>query len=397
MRRSSSVEGRAFLWAAYLTWGGVALVSLSVRRPPGETGLVLLFLAAFLLAFLLLAAGRDPRGVLGLATAATAGLLVLGPATLHAILFFVLSPTAFLLRPWRRALVWIGAFGTLTALAFVREVGPLQGMVQLIAYLGGYVFFAAFARALAAAEQARREAQDLLAELQEAYAQLQAYARRVEELAVAEERTRLAREMHDALGHRLTVAAVQLEGAQRLLDRDPGRAAQMLGTAREQVRWALQELRQTVAALRASPAVDGPLETALEELIRAFAAGTGLDLELHLDPDLPGLPSLHRHVLYRAVQEGLTNVQRHAGARRVRVGLERQGEGVLLRILDDGRGPPDPLEEGFGLRGLRERVERLGGRMALEPRPEGGARLRIWLPLPQEGGTDGADPGAPGR
>jgi signal transduction histidine kinase len=202
-------------------------------------------------------------------------------------------------------------------------------------------------------------------------------------LAVIEERNRLAREMHDTLGHRLTVAAVQLEGAQRLCNQDPDRAANMVGTVREQVKEALSELRGTVATLRAPVEVDLALRSSLRRLARAFEEATGLTVNLTLPEEMSHLPREQRLALYRGGQEALTNVQRHAGASQVWLTLMDQDEQVVLLMSDDGVGfPGGPAKAtSFGLRGLKERVEQLGGSIVLEARAGGGAQLRLSLPI----------------
>jgi signal transduction histidine kinase len=241
------------------------------------------------------------------------------------------------------------------------------------------------ASALVRADEARRESERLLAELQDAHEQLRTYAERVEELAVVEERNRLAREMHDTLGHRLTVAAVQLEGAQRLCPQDPERAAGMVGTVREQVRGALSELRQTVAKLRQPLEVDLQLRSALSRLARHYEAATGLTVHLMLPEESTDLPDTHRLALFRTAQEALTNVQRHAEAREVWLQLAQHGATITLLVSDNGKGiQPADEDGGFGLRGLNERAAQLGGEFFLEPRPGGGTQLSISLPLPVE-------------
>jgi len=200
---------------------------------------------------------------------------------------------------------------------------------------------------------------------------------------VVEERSRLAREMHDTLGHRLTVAAVQLEGAQRLIEADPDRAAQMVGTVREQVREALAELRQTVAALRAPLEADLSLPHALARLAAHFETATGITIHQVLPraEELPDLPSTHRLALYRAAQEALTNIQRHAEAGQVWLVLAGDGGAVTLLVSDDGKGfSLSGDQAGFGLHGLRERAAQLGGEMHIEPRRGGGTQLSFRLP-----------------
>ncbi len=373
----------------YLTWAAVAVLGLTVLARRGERW----DLAAFLLAAFGLSMAFGPSAQAALwkrclylfvQTGVVAGLLFLNLVTwsFFPILYFILSAQVVFLFPLRTAALWIGLFVLLTAGAFVRASGWLDGLLILLPYVGGYLFFAAFARALARAEAAHRESQALLAQLQEAHRRLQEYAARVEELAVAEERNRMARELHDTLGHRLTVAAVQLEGAQRLIPRDPERAAAMVGTVREQVRQALSELRGTVAALRAPLEAALTLPEALARMAARFQEATGIEVHQMLPERVPPLPEAHRLALYRAAQEALTNVQRHADARQVWMAVDVAEGRITLVVSDDGRGfPPEPESRGFGLRGLQERVARLGGTLTLSERPGGGAEIRVSLPL----------------
>ncbi|MGH2521739.1 MAG: sensor histidine kinase, partial [Anaerolineales bacterium] len=297
-------------------------------------------------------------------------------------LFFVLSAQVMLLLPSRPAALWIVAFILMTGIGFVGSFGWI-GLPWLLPNIGGYLFFATFGNLWRQAELARRRSQQFLEELQVAQRQLQ-------DLAVAEERNRLAREMHDSLGHRLTVAIVQLEGAQRLIPADPERAARMISAMREQLKEALDELRLTVATLRA-PSESGegaPLGPALTRLAQTFQDSTGLTLHLDLPQALPDLPEAHRLALYRAAQELLTNVQRHATASQVWLDARPANGNITLTVADDGKGFGDQAQVGdggFGLRGLRERAAQLGGELVLEARSGGGAQVRFRLPMPDQG------------
>ncbi len=385
------------LLVAYLTWGAVAAIwwSTTERGHPTTWAAGGMFFAFALL----MALNPDvfPPSwrhlYLAVQSALTSGLLLMETRSWSAIpvLFFILSAFAMLIWPTRRSLgwLWIALFVLLTGGILAFRLGWASGLLTLFPYAGGYAFFGVFAEALARAEEARHRTQELLGELQEAHHRLRLYASRVEELAVAEERNRMAREMHDALGHHLTIAAVQLEGAERLIPTDPQRSAQMVRTAREEVRRALDELRETVAALRAPLEAGMPLSEALRRLADHFHAATGLEVHLALPPDSLDLPPAHHLTLYRAVQEALTNVQRHAQAGRVWLVLTLHPDHLNLLIGDDGRGiPPEAESSGFGLRGLRERIEALGGTLHLQERPGGGAQLRIVLPR-FRAGSDG--------
>jgi signal transduction histidine kinase len=282
-------------------------------------------------------------------------------------------------------MTWLIIFSLVTAITLVLITTPLNAVMLSLPFSAGYWFFGAFARALANAEDARNESQRLLTELQSAHEQLQDYAARVEQLAISEERNRLAREMHDTLGHRLTVAAVQLEGAQRLIERDPGRAAGMVETVRAQVREALAELRATVATMREPFETELSLAVSLQRLAESFDQATDLELHIDLPEEICPLPNAYRLAFYRAAQEALTNVQRHAQAQNVWISLSQTGDQIVLQVSDDGAGFSDEVKEtAFGLRGMRERVSHLGGTLSIENRPGGGAQLRIQLPKPEE-------------
>ncbi|MEW5872453.1 MAG: sensor histidine kinase [Chloroflexota bacterium] len=300
------------------------------------------------------------------------------------LLGFSFSVTAVILFPDRTGALWVAALILSTLGIYILRLGWQEGLVEAVALSIGFFSFATIYHARTRAEAERSKAQALLEELQAAHTQLQAYADQVENLAVAEERNRLARELHDTLGHRLTVAAVQLEGAQRLIPNDPQRAATLASTVRGQVSEALAELRRAVATLRAPLEADLPLPLALTRLAHSFTESTGLTIELEIQPDLPGLSGPQRLALYRAAQEGLTNVQRHAHARQARLRLDQANGQITLSVTDDGVGLPGDfdLAAGFGLRGLQERAAQLDGSLRLEPGPSGGARLLFQIPIP---------------
>ncbi len=331
---------------------------------------------------------RHMHGLLALQSALVLALLVRAPAmNFFLIWFYVLSVYAVVALPQVAAYRWIALFALSTVASLVITYGWVSGLLNAAIYLSGFAFFVAFAHLTRQANEARAESERLLRELQEAHHALQAYAAQVEKLAVAEERNRLAREMHDTIGHRLTVAAVQLEAAQRLLPEAPERTAGMIATVREQVRAALNELRHTVAALRQPLESDLPLERAIPRLVTDFEQATGLQVTLEWPRALPPLTPPQRLTLFRAIQEGLTNVHKHAQARRARVRLNVLPDALTLQIVDDGRGPQRG-RSGFGLRGLQERAAQLGGQVAFGPHPDGGAQLTITLPLPPTNATN---------
>ena len=292
-------------------------------------------------------------------------------------LFFLLSIQAALILPRRTATGWTLFFFALTSLTSFALSGR-AGLTNILFNAPVYFTCVAFGHSLRSTELARRQNQQLLDELRAAQDQLR-------DLAVAEERNRLAREMHDSLGHRLTVAVVQLEGAQRLIPLDGERAARMIGTMRDEMKEALAELRRTVAALRSPAETDQPLEAAVSQLARSFQASTGLSIHITPAAEFPVLPESYRLAFFRAAQEALTNVQRHAAAANVWLRLEADEAQVRLTVDDDGAGLPQEAEaaSGSGLRGLRERAAALGGQLSVRRRPEGGTQIVFNAPRPR--------------
>ena len=310
------------------------------------------------------------------------------------ILYFIFSARALLIFPNWVGYGWVLLFGLITTVFITRITWPVwqYGLLNGLGATCGYFFMGSAANAQRRAELASAESQRLLGELQAVHLQLQRYAAHAEALAVAEERNRLAREMHDTLGHRLTVAAVQLEGAHKLVARDPAKAETMIATVREQVVEGLTELRQTVAALREPIETELPLGAALTRLANSFMTATSITTELYLPDHIPDLPAVLRQALYRAAQEALTNIQRHAHASHAQIkvallGDEKIAAGlidteILISIADNGRGlAAGASTRGYGLRGLEERATQLGGRLTI--RSDGsGTRIVMTLPLP---------------
>lgn len=396
MNQSSARYDRLMQLLAYGVVVAVGVIALGLTRQAGRPWAAIVGL---LLAYLLVMSRTPAPGApvwqvhlfLGVQAALTAAAMLFGQLpTVFATLYFVASAQAMMLLPARLGLAWISAFAVVTAVILVATLGWQTGVLAVPMYAAGYFFFGAFALAVADANASHRKSQALAEELQAVNTRLHEYAARVEELAAMQERGRLAREMHDTLGHRLTVAAVQLEGAQRLIATEPERAAGMVATVRQQVREALAELRQTVTALGSPIEADLSLTRSLARLATTFEQATGLAVHHIVPDDLPEMPGTHRLALYRAAQEALTNVQRHACAGQVWLMVTVQDQAITLMVSDDGRGLSlSAGEPGFGLRGLRERAAQLGGELHVEPRRGGGTELSFRVPLELEGSPGG--------
>lgn len=205
-------------------------------------------------------------------------------------------------------------------------------------------------------------------------------------LARAEERARIAREIHDTLAQSLTAIALHLEGAVRTVDASPGRAKARVARALDVARAGLEEARRSVLALRAAPAAGRPLPEALGVLARALTAETGVRVHVRTTGDRPIPPQVEAE-LFRVAQEALTNVRRHAEANEVAIALSRTQHRVRLSIRDDGRGfTPRRVPAGrLGLVGMRERAQLLGGRLHVASSRRGGTTVTASVPLEAAG------------
>ena len=218
-----------------------------------------------------------------------------------------------------------------------------------------------------------------------AVAELRAAREEIARLAVAEERLRFARDLHDLLGHSLSLITLKSELAGRLLPANPEKAAEEIRDVEGVARRALREVREAVAGYR-QPTLDRELYGARETL---EAAGIACRIENQVGV----LPNALDAVLAWTVREGVTNGIRHSRARRCEILLLRDGDEVRAEITDDGRGSsPEGTGAitGSGLRGLAERVEASGGDLEAGSQPEGGFRLRVRLPLRGGASLDGA-------
>lgn len=221
---------------------------------------------------------------------------------------------------------------------------------------------------------------------------------------VAEERLRIARDLHDVVAHHIALVNVQAGVAAHVMDKRPDQAKEALSHVRDASRSALNELRATVGLLRQSGDPEAPTEPApglahLDDLVDTFRHA-GLPVEVTRGDAATELPAGADLAAYRIIQEALTNVQKHAGTgAKAEVSVVRVGPNIEVTILDDGPGEStEPQDDennggGHGLIGMRERVSALSGRCTAGPRYGGGFRVHAILPVtakpvsPAEGGT----------
>ncbi|WP_242887947.1 sensor histidine kinase [Actinomadura litoris] len=263
---------------------------------------------------------------------------------------FVLIPFTAYFAFGRRAAVALGA-GCVAAIVAAYTLWVPDWQVRA-AYISDLVMFAlGIVLAVTMAAVAVRE--------REARVRLERTMREVRDLSAADERNRLAREIHDSLGHHLTAIGIQLEKAAAFAELDPAASRSAVSDARWSADRALTEVRQSVRAL-------GPdrfrLTGALTDLI-ARLNDDRLAVTLEVVGDEGERPQAALTAVYRAAQEALTNACRHSGATRIKLCLSYEDSGASLVVTDDGRG--FDMREGFGIRGMRERIGRLGGRFEL--------------------------------
>jgi len=264
---------------------------------------------------------------------------------------------------------------------FLRDV-PLEETIQVFLQIGAAMVFTLFFTYIAIREvRARAHIAQLAGELHSANLHLAEYAAQAEELAVIRERNRLAREIHDNLGHYLTVINVQLEAALAVIPENPEKAADSVQKAQKLTQEGLGAIRHSISALRESPLENQTLPAAIEQLVVATSQ-TGLIAELEVVGPYYELEPKINLTLYRVAQEGLTNSRKHARATRVWVTLDySQKDQVRLSVADDGVGTAVDPNEGFGLVGIRERVQLLGGETAVSATPGAGFILVITIPV----------------
>jgi signal transduction histidine kinase len=291
-------------------------------------------------------------------------------------------------------LVWLAYALNIAPGAWPDHLGDFPNYLSF--FLAPYAVALILSLAIVRQERAKQRMQTLYEDLRVAHGDLQALHQEVLQAAVAEERNRLAREIHDSLAHYLTVANVQLEAAEKLGVERAEAAFEYVRRARRLTLDCLQDVRRSVASLRAATLEELALEGSLRRLVDDFSESTSLPVQLSIDvSDMPRRLDVAQ-ALYRSAQEGLTNVQRHARASAVRLSVRGSAEGVVLTLQDDGVGPEAadgqaPRAAGFGLIGLRERVALLDGQLSFGPAPGGGSRLSVSLPIRSAAGAGLAD------
>ncbi|TKJ27415.1 sensor histidine kinase [Blastococcus sp. CCUG 61487] len=356
----------------------LAVTQLVAEQPPGDP--TLLTVCALLAVLPLAARRRAPLPVTVAVCCGTVGqVLVTGGAPPTFASFVAVMVCVYTLarelRPARLAAglaVVVAALAVLTLLqASTAPFTPFEFVYPLV-YFGLAGGLGAFVR-----QRALR-----LSAVEERSVALEAELQRESELAAAEERSRIARELHDVVAHGMSLMVVQAEAAEELLTRSPEAAAEPLRRVQETGRQGLAEMRRLLGVLRTE---GGPPSTApqpslrrLPDLVRE-AADAGLPVEVVVEGEQAELSPGLELAAYRIVQEALTNTRRHAHASRACVRLGYTADALGIEVTDDGRVAPGG-REGHGLVGIRERAALYGGTSHAGPREGGGFRVTAVLP-----------------
>ena len=292
------------------------------------------------------------------------------------IVFPLCAQAVFLLRARGATLVNAYLFAA-TVAVWAIPYGLSGAWEATMSYSTGFVFTIVFSIITRQALNARTHAEKLRLEVENANRQLHEYAEQAGDLATTRERNRLAREIHDGVGHYLTVVKTQLDAAAALLPAQPDKARETVVKAAQLASEALDDVRRSVGALRAD-SNRPPLPEALKELV---AQGSPIPTFAVEGAPRP-LSSAVEHALFRAAQEGLTNIRKHARATSALLVLDfRAPQRIRLELSDNGVGASRPSPNpGFGLVGLRERIELLGGQIETANRLNGGFALTVEVP-----------------
>lgn len=278
----------------------------------------------------------------------------------------------------------------------VLVLGAVQAAVKPTSWFGAEMVAVIALSALALATgDAARSRRAYIAEVEERAGRAELTREQEAQRRVTEERLRIARDLHDVLGHQIALINVEAGVADHVLDRDPARAREALAHIRQAGRSALEELRDTIGLLRQPGDPAAPTEptaglASLDDLLASFRR-SGLEIEQEVEGEIRPLPPPTDVAAYRIIQESLTNVRKHAGDATAVVHLAYGPAALRVVVEDDGAGAPGRPAEGngvggHGIEGMRERLGMIGGKLEAGPRAGRGFRVSATLPLPGNGG-----------
>ncbi len=263
--------------------------------------------------------------------------------------------------------LWVKSVSFSDYLVFynARAAGVLRSILRLMELLNIVMFIIFLIMTLRYQMDRTARILRLNEELTRANIKLEEYSRKSAEMAQMKERNRLAREIHDTIGHALTGIVTGLEACLLILDREPELARRQMEAIQDVARQGMKDVRSSVSALRPDALESLTLSAALERMIDEMCRSTGIRFEYVCEDPLQDLDRDEEDVVYRILQESITNAVRHGKPDRIRILVEREGHLLRIRVEDNGAGCAD-LRPGFGLTHMRERLDMLGGSLSLD-------------------------------
>jgi NarL family two-component system sensor histidine kinase YdfH len=312
-------------------------------------------------------------------------------AVIFAIYMALLGEAIGMFGLTRRGLLAALYYLTLAFISIQQVITTIPPVLLAVTALPVLIFVVIYVTLYSRQAKAREQAQELAAELETANRQLTEYAAQVEDLTIAAERQRMARELHDTLSQGLAGLILQLEAADAHLNQNhPEKARQIIVQSMQKARESLTDARNAISNLRENNL--GELEDSLRREIDRFEAATGIPCVFHAD-QTPPLPDSVKETILRTVSESLTNIARHAQASEAAVKLSVkpslsniEAQSLVLEIKDNGLGfNPQTIPSGhYGLLGIRERIRLTGGQLTLNTTPGQGTILTIEIPFKVE-------------
>jgi signal transduction histidine kinase len=322
---------------------------------------------------------------MGIASVLIAGLPYRdAPTDFFSILMVTLCFQVMTYLPEKQGAVWVGILAIMVTVVNITynlvHENSLEGIGFSLSYVAAMIMLAVFTSVTLRSEEERDRTRLLLVELQAANTKLEEYARRVEQLATIEERSRMARELHDSVSQTIFSLTMTSQAARLLLDRDPSRVAEQLDRVQTLSKNALAEMRTLIK--QSKPNADS--SAALADLLRQHAdERLRLDgLTVHIDCQGDGqLPVEVQNGWFRVAQEALNNIVKHAEVKETWITLNLNADPPFLCVEDHGAGfDPSSIATGgehMGLQGMRERIRALGGNLTVESTPGQGTRIRV--------------------
>jgi signal transduction histidine kinase len=288
----------------------------------------------------------------------------------------------------RGASVWIGVIVLLMIPSLLITFPFDEAIGYVIIYPTALFLFSALSYMARQAEEAQSRSESLLADLQQANIKLQEYAAQVQELAAAEERNRLARELHDSVTQIIFSLTLSAQAARILINRDTSRAISELDHLQSLAQSALAEMRTLIQELHPLEKPSAGLVPSLNQLVAERKANEGVEIDLQVNAAQP-IPAPIEKELFRIAQEAVNNIVKHAQVKKASIILDLNVSGKVRLVIEDSGVGFDParikaLPGHLGLTSMHERVQALGGTLAVQSRPGQGTRLCVELSLEPE-------------